>query len=401
MDPEIQALALALIPDAERAQFEGGPAVGQRCQGLGKEICIFGTLGQRMHVRDRSFQCLFCDVARLAAMCGSDGGPARVAAKIKKQTAQAQRRSLEERVPLKHWEAVRAALEPRALRGRTAAAMASEPGQADARSQLQSILGKRKYVSAEVSEDMKKSYREAMLADRAYARRQMQLPAARHPRGAPVDNDTGLPLPKRSWSSTIFKNHKQCAACQIGYEQSYWSASELKMQKARRTFLVCKDCRGKGCTPRNTHLYKCTGCAKEMGARRVEALGTPTAVAYGYPETSTPPPIRLGDSHKLVLVGGFAGCLRCGSVVGFSSSKLLERDCRRWCPQGSQGPLKRLLKGDLLRPNNTCKSWPSGELSPTVLAYRPAGPVEGDVAGPSQPGPPPKRVRRRSCPSAA
>ena len=64
----------------------------------------------------------------------------------------------------------------------------------------------------------------------------------------------------------------KCAACQIGYEKSYWSASELKMQKARGTVLVCKDCRSKGCTPHDTHMYKCTTCAREMGSARFDVV---------------------------------------------------------------------------------------------------------------------------------
>ena len=62
----------------------------------------------------------------------------------------------------------------------------------------------------------------------------------------------------------------RCAACKIGYQKTYWSQKERNNAQQQGTALVCKDCRGKGCTASDTHLYTCTGCQKQMGFARFD-----------------------------------------------------------------------------------------------------------------------------------
>ena len=66
------------------------------------------------------------------------------------------------------------------------------------------------------------------------------------------------------------KSLVKCAACKTGYQKTYWSRKERNHAQQQNTALVCKACREKGCTPRDTHLYTCTSCRKEMGLARFD-----------------------------------------------------------------------------------------------------------------------------------
>ena len=102
----------------------------------------------------------------------------------------------------------------------------------------------------------------------------------------------------------------------------------------------------------------------------VRELGTPTAVPMYYDITSSLPPVRVHASHALLVVGGYAGCIRCCGVAGFSPK--LESECARTCPAGSHGPMRLLARGALPRVQKqvngdlTGLSWPSGETCPAV-----------------------------------
>ena len=105
----------------------------------------------------------------------------------------------------------------------------------------------------------------------------------------------------------------------------------------------------------------------------------------GYPVTRNMPPINLGNGRLILVCGGYAGCIRCGSAVGYQSDNLLAGDCRTYCPSGSRGPITRLAKGLLPRPlpNGKGQEWPSGELSPSVFVLQPA--VDRPEADPGLP----------------
>ena len=57
------------------------------------------------------------------------------------------------------------------------------------------------------------------------------------------------------------------------------------------------------------------------------------------------------------------GCVKCGSVVGYSTSSIFGGQCRGFCPSGSVRPIRLLAKGQHPRGTGV---WPSGELMPNV-----------------------------------
>ena len=62
------------------------------------------------------------------------------------------------------------------------------------------------------------------------------------------------------------------------------------------------------------------------------SLGLPTGCLELLPELHSAPPFDCDLSHWLVLCGGYAGCLRCGSVVLTKRLSRLKRPCRRFIP---------------------------------------------------------------------
>ena len=74
-------------------------------------------------------------------------------------------------------------------------------------------------------------------------------------------------------------------------------------------------------------------------------------------------PFEMKPSHKIVLCGGYAGCLKCGSVVSQSTAtNALGQECKGHCPRGSRGAVRRLAKG--LHPRRPRDEWPNGEEAP-------------------------------------
>ena len=70
-------------------------------------------------------------------------------------------------------------------------------------------------------------------------------------------------------------------------------------------------------------------------------------------------------SHKrVVLCGGYAGCLACGRFAStYGRSNRLRTACRNSCPTGSRGATRRMLAGK--HPlGNKAKEWPSREHDP-------------------------------------
>ena len=92
-------------------------------------------------------------------------------------------------------------------------------------------------------------------------------------------------------------------------------------------------------------------------------------------------PFQPHPSHEGVLCGGFLGCNRCGSVMGFHQRGPLVEPCRGSCPAGSVRPVRRLIQGR--PPHGDGEQWPSGEANPRPLRVRSvqaASPRSADVA---------------------
>ena len=68
------------------------------------------------------------------------------------------------------------------------------------------------------------------------------------------------------------KDKLQCAACKTAYPKTEWTAKEREHHTSeRKTALICKACRAKGCTAHDYYLYECVTCLQEFGAKRFDA----------------------------------------------------------------------------------------------------------------------------------
>ncbi len=85
------------------------------------------------------------------------------------------------------------------------------------------------------------------------------------------------------------------------------------------------------------------------------------------------PPFATHDTHALIACGGYYGCVRCGSVVGWQRHAQLGAPCRGTCPRGSVRAIRRLAQGlhpfERGKEDTTC-AWPSGETNPKPLRLR-------------------------------
>ena len=135
--------------------------------------------------------------------------------------------------------------------------------------------------------------------------------------------------------------------------------------------------------------------AAVAAAERVFFLGTEEAFTEGLPACDTLPPLALDGSHTFIVVGGYAGCIRCGGVAGFTRCTMLSGPCRGHCPPGSRGPIRLLAQGKLPRRKRQMDGsvsgdgWPSGEACPVVRVYAPSSASSSSAPppGPSRPEP--------------
>ena len=68
------------------------------------------------------------------------------------------------------------------------------------------------------------------------------------------------------------ENKLQCAACLKMYDKSSWSIHERKHHESRKSSLVCKTCREKGCYPQNLQTYTCQRCKQQLGGKKFDSL---------------------------------------------------------------------------------------------------------------------------------
>ncbi len=140
-------------------------------------------------------------------------------------------------------------------------------------------------------------------------------------------------------------------------------------------------------------------------AAKQHRAATPAALDEWYASTeederAREPRLQTFDgSHTCIAMGGFTGCIKCGGVAGFQRSELLEGACRRHCPSGSAGPIRRLMMSKLPHPQRKHQGrvWPSGEAEPTLRRWRPTAAEESRLSQPlnrmrQKKGPDPKWV---------
>jgi len=66
------------------------------------------------------------------------------------------------------------------------------------------------------------------------------------------------------------ENKIKCAACNTWYSESSWSMNERKQHRCIDATLVCRICRDKGCTARDTKLYTCQNCECQVGSKKFD-----------------------------------------------------------------------------------------------------------------------------------
>ena len=113
------------------------------------------------------------------------------------------------------------------------------------------------------------------------------------------------------------------------------------------------------------------------------ARALPSAVAnrlHAHTDARHGPAFGAHHSHTLLMCGGFAGCCACGSVTGFTASRVLLAPCRGFCPRGSAWPIRRLAQGKLPREReDSGLTWPDGSSSPLPYRWRGGGAGAGDA----------------------
>ena len=67
-------------------------------------------------------------------------------------------------------------------------------------------------------------------------------------------------------------NHHVCSGCRRALACRHFSANSIKgyLSPHKKTVLICKECRARGCTARDANLYACGGCAQKLGKTRFD-----------------------------------------------------------------------------------------------------------------------------------
>lgn len=218
MTADAQAEAMDRLPIEHRHHFANVAGRATRCYGRGSP-CIFGRNGQRLQTCYRSFRCVFCSADSLQTLCNTASGLQRIATLMTQQSDDAKTVVMEHRLPQDYLAIIK-----RKLLGLEIARVPSEDLvtnalQAHKKCRWKDYLRVRRYASAAPTEGQRKRFREEVLQNRAYARKKMRVDAPRHPRGAPVDNDSGMPLPvtsifaKRLYNWNINNSWGMCQVC--------------------------------------------------------------------------------------------------------------------------------------------------------------------------------------------
>ena len=194
-----QARAEALLPDEFKGYFVELRSKQKRCQGRDGERCVFAESnegGQAQVHRKKKKLCLFCDIEALALQCRTPTGRSNVLQRLRRMAATSREKAVRERVPEEHQAYFEKALTADG-NNKPGAKRASRKRPASAgQTNWKAVLEQRQNLSGTRHNHEVKSYRKQVLDDRARVRRRFGLPG-RAARGAQVNNETGLPLPKR------------------------------------------------------------------------------------------------------------------------------------------------------------------------------------------------------------
>ena len=245
--PEYQQIALERVPAAFRDYFSHELSKPWTCAGMGGERCTFGSCGKAVQVKGGARRCLFCRPEDLWPMCEDEAERRQVLAKLRRMPAGGRNRVLEERLLPEVAEYFRAQLVlPVAQRNR---------GPAAAPAQWSAILASRASPYAPASAAAKKRYREAVLADRARARRRMQQPPMRVARGEEVENTTGLPSAKCRRLAVDFErwclkdSWSMCSACGVLAPHELTESSLRRSPKPTHAPGACFRCKASRSQP--------------------------------------------------------------------------------------------------------------------------------------------------------
>eukprot|EP00438_Fugacium_kawagutii_P034296 Skav200083 [mRNA] locus=scaffold3273:976:3521:+ [translate_table: standard] len=189
-----------------------------RCEGLPGDPCAFqeGNTGEAAYAKKGCKQCFWCSEKHLGAACRSEAGRRKLLPALRRLSIDSRRKIIEHRVPQEHRAFFRAAMP----------AIAAEPGvrkrpaAATAALTWDDVLAKRQSLRAPASEEQQRAYRKRKLDDRARVQRCFGFTQGRARRGENVDNNTGLPPPKRTkqgqqlyeWCTS--RSWKHCLGCQ-------------------------------------------------------------------------------------------------------------------------------------------------------------------------------------------
>ena len=237
LHPQYQHVALERVPEAFRDYFRHELSRPKTCTGMDGERCTFGSGGGAVRVHCRAGRCLFCTPEVLWPMCEDDGERQQVLAKLRRMPAQARGRVLEERLLPEAAEYFRAQLALPAARGPAVA-------------QWSALLASRLPPYAPASAAVKQRYREAVLTDRARARRRMQQPPTRVARGEDVENTTGLPPAKSRRLAADFERWcfkdawSMCSTCGALAPRELTESSLRRSPKPTHAPGACFRCRG-------------------------------------------------------------------------------------------------------------------------------------------------------------
>ena len=184
------------------------------CQGRDGTPCCFGADGQRARTSRGYVACVWCSVARLDDNMNRKQTRGQLVQTFKTLSARQQQAAKNYLKP-EHQEFFEKLRKGETVTKRPAARAAVK---IDKNVDWGACLAKRKNNRAEPTEPSKKRYREKVLEDRARVRRRFDI-AGRAAKGEEVDNDTGLPPPKRSklaadvhgWCRN--KSWAMCAEC--------------------------------------------------------------------------------------------------------------------------------------------------------------------------------------------
>ena len=241
-----QARAIERVPASFRATFQSLLDNIARCSGRPDEPCIFqetGT-GQAAYVKRGQEQCDWCNLELLEAACGTAAGRRKLLPRLKSMSDTARKKAIDQWIPVVHREYFREHVPA----GKAKTRPRKRPAVARACKTWKIALVQRKSWRAPASEEQQRAYRQHKLDDRARVRRCFGLRSCRSRRGAQVDNDTGLPPPKRSkLAADLYKwcrkdSWRLCDSC-LGLDVAPMTQGVLNTQEEKATIQKCSRCK--------------------------------------------------------------------------------------------------------------------------------------------------------------